>query len=605
MATATLIPLVLLWLSLGFGVVCGGVVAYFVLSAPLAAVRAALDQTYADALGTGAKLAERLRTVEVAKQRNRALLVSPAAVTLVALINFPGAQRGLVDVGVATTGGNPVVLAVLALAAGVALRAVVAVAEIGLLEGAFGAVAKTGTRILEAVGDTRIDQAALAEHARAARNEERYRANLGSAFELKQIELGEVGIFRDLAWNFEPGVNILLGRNGYGKSFLLRLIVACLTNDTQRLNELTSPAGGPQRMLLYLTRNSEAASIERKGALLESDCGKIPVLAIPDSRFISRAKPSVSSEGDDYADLARYGAQHFLWDLPYETSIQTVMAQMCIDYLARRGRSGPPRSPQLDLASALVRDLSGEGFAFHEIKQAGSARFGVMVETDSSPGRPIPIQQASQGTLSVVAIAALVYQFLRSVHPDAEEAQVCERRAIVFIDEVDAHLHPAWQRKIVYLLRQRFPQVQFILTAHSPLVVAGCGPGEVSVLRREGDGLKVVEFQKGFIGARPEDIYRELFEIEELDAAFLGQQARLPELPRLRRELEDLKTEAAPDAGLVSRMEQTVESIARTKVEKEPRLERDDLVRENEQLRRQLAAERTRDARSIDPRSTS
>lgn len=42
---------------------------------------------------------------------------------------------------------------------------------------------------------------------------------------------------------------------------------------------------------------------------------------------------------------------------------------------------------------------------------------------------------------------------------------------VVLIDEIDLHLHPKWQRQIVPKLRQLFPEVQFVLTTHSPMVL--------------------------------------------------------------------------------------------------------------------------------------
>jgi predicted ATP-binding protein involved in virulence len=55
---------------------------------------------------------------------------------------------------------------------------------------------------------------------------------------------------------------------------------------------------------------------------------------------------------------------------------------------------------------------------------------------------------------------------------------------IVLIDEVDLHLHPSWQQQmIVGLLRQAFPQVQFIVTTHSPQVLSTVPPESIRVLR--------------------------------------------------------------------------------------------------------------------------
>jgi predicted ATP-dependent endonuclease of OLD family len=45
--------------------------------------------------------------------------------------------------------------------------------------------------------------------------------------------------------------------------------------------------------------------------------------------------------------------------------------------------------------------------------------------------------------------------------------------ALVLIDEVDAHMHPRWQQVLVRRLKQVFPNVQFIASTHSPLIVGG------------------------------------------------------------------------------------------------------------------------------------
>jgi hypothetical protein len=69
-----------------------------------------------------------------------------------------------------------------------------------------------------------------------------------------------------------------------------------------------------------------------------------------------------------------------------------------------------------------------------------------------------------------------------------------EEPAIVLIDEIDLHLHPSWQRKLLKSLSEIFKNTQFIATAHSPLVVQAAGDVDANVvlLRREGDQTVVV-----------------------------------------------------------------------------------------------------------------
>jgi predicted ATP-binding protein involved in virulence len=54
-----------------------------------------------------------------------------------------------------------------------------------------------------------------------------------------------------------------------------------------------------------------------------------------------------------------------------------------------------------------------------------------------------------------------------------EEDDPIGRYALVLMDEIDAHMHPLWQRILVTHLKEIFPDVQFIATTHSPLVISG------------------------------------------------------------------------------------------------------------------------------------
>jgi energy-coupling factor transporter ATP-binding protein EcfA2 len=63
--------------------------------------------------------------------------------------------------------------------------------------------------------------------------------------------------------------------------------------------------------------------------------------------------------------------------------------------------------------------------------------------------------------------------------------------AIVLVDEIDLHLHPRWQRTIMDFLTDRFPNTQFIVTAHSPLVVQAAQNANIVLLRREGDRVVI------------------------------------------------------------------------------------------------------------------
>lgn len=495
-------------------------------------------------------------------------------------------------------------LAGLGFGAGAAVVGVVITGVLIFARTRYRIMRKFRREVIGSLGEDKLKHVDVARQAKRERAEFLLERNLGATFVIKQLVFSNVGIFKELSWQPSPGINVMLGRNGYGKSYLLRLMVGLLSYDNDRLAELVGNMGRGFNMSLKLLRDDKPVEIEHDGTAFDESTGKVPLLAIPDSRFINRAEGSVAAEGGKYeadgdssADLARHGAHHFLYDRPFDATIQMVLAEMCIQAIGVRGMKKRrsieyPESPQLKLIEDVMYALSGDKFRFRRISAIGGARFAIMLDTEASPGQPISIQKASQGTLSVIAIFGLVYQYLRKLYSDVPERRLCEQKAIVLIDEVDAHLHPVWQRKIVHLLRQRFPNIQFILTAHSPLVVAGCSYGEVSVLKWVGESLQVVEFQHDFVGTSVDDIYRDIFDVGERDETFLQYYAQLPIVRDLEKELTALRSEPNVDQERIDRAEEELSLIKRTHKKEEEDLQLEALQRENEQLKRQLSAAR-------------
>ena len=58
---------------------------------------------------------------------------------------------------------------------------------------------------------------------------------------------------------------------------------------------------------------------------------------------------------------------------------------------------------------------------------------------------------------------------------------------MVIIDEIEAHLHPSWQRDIPEWLKQHFPQLQFLVSSHSPLIAQAADPNGLFILPLQGD----------------------------------------------------------------------------------------------------------------------
>lgn len=74
-----------------------------------------------------------------------------------------------------------------------------------------------------------------------------FTTNLGREFRLVSLEVEEARFFSAFSWDFSPNFNILLGRNGYGKSYILHAIVALMLADYEAMAEMfPGDAGGQQ-----------------------------------------------------------------------------------------------------------------------------------------------------------------------------------------------------------------------------------------------------------------------------------------------------------------------------------------------------------------------
>ena len=119
------------------------------------------------------------------------------------------------------------------------------------------------------------------------------------------------------------------------------------------------------------------------------------------------------------------------------------------------------------------------------------------------------------------------------------------------IDEIDAHLHPSWQRRIIPALTKHFPRLQLFCSTRSPLMVAGLKAGQVQLLRRDGNGRVTVstnetdiagwtadEILRHFMGVPdPTDIEAEkrLARLQDLQLTRNPTTAEAAELEELRR----------------------------------------------------------------------
>jgi len=92
------------------------------------------------------------------------------------------------------------------------------------------------------------------------------------------------------------------------------------------------------------------------------------------------------------------------------------------------------------------------------------------------PDREVPFRELSDGYRNMLAMVADIAMRCATLNPALMNDATKETPGVVLIDEIDLHLHPKWQRRVVGDLMRAFPKVQFIATTHSPFIIQSLPP---------------------------------------------------------------------------------------------------------------------------------
>lgn len=97
----------------------------------------------------------------------------------------------------------------------------------------------------------------------------------------------------------------------------------------------------------------------------------------------------------------------------------------------------------------------------------------------------IPLNQLSDGYRCTLCLIADIAYRMAVLNPQLSDDVLKKTKGIVFIDEVDLHLHPAWQQRILKDLTSIFPEVQFVVTTHAAAVIQSVQSDNLMILKDE------------------------------------------------------------------------------------------------------------------------
>jgi len=195
---------------------------------------------------------------------------------------------------------------------------------------------------------------------------------------------------------------------------------------------------------------------------------------------------------------------------------------------------------ELDLILELLRDeLMPNGMTIKRVDDAG------LWLVDSN-GVELSWGEMSDGYRSALALLTDILRHLSYANEDKGLCSVLAHddkgrlrvtcSGVILIDEIDAHLHPEWQQLIGFWLKKHFPNIQFLVTTHSPIICQAADPNGLFVLPEPGSekeprAMTEEEYNK-IIASRPDTIL--------LTPAFGLQNTRSPVAVNARAEYASL-----------------------------------------------------------------
>lgn len=318
-----------------------------------------------------------------------------------------------------------------------------------------------------------------------------------------RLKLANVRAIEAAEFRFQPGVNLIVGINGVGKTSVLDALGVCLSAVTKRVNKLR---GRVEAFNLDDIRIGAAA--------LTVECGVR--IGSQDYFYLIHKPRAASTLQEKKAGMPREQVHEtperaeFLGEAPAPVSDRELGGRPLAVLFSTNRAVSTDRAPGKGVAAGGVAAAFADAFANRELRLG---EFGAWMKVQESlrrerqaagrvldacqdtvarflPGywnlrldgedRPrlsidrgattIPVRQLSDGERGTLALVLDLTRRLAQANPGLDDP-AAEAEAIVLIDEIDLHLHPRWQRQIVHNLTTAFPRCQFIATTHSPQVI--------------------------------------------------------------------------------------------------------------------------------------
>lgn len=324
---------------------------------------------------------------------------------------------------------------------------------------------------------------------------------------LNSISIQNFRCFKDITIDFHKQLTVIVGSNGSGKTAVLDAIAPTLASIVSKTMLLkisyfernsfsTKDIHGGDKTILpcFIFKLGEVQDhFNHKVMFTKNSDGRLS-LDLGSSYVSYLMSNNKSKDIDNFILFVYYKAKRFIADTPSRPLLDTTLKSAYTNMLSQD--IDVPLSlawfDSKDAEQARERDEDGNrDYIIAELDAVKKAIENVLQEyinprmkgtppelvisKKNDPKAIVSLTQLSDGYRTMLALVMDVARRMAIANAEEYNKQgkcVLESPAIILIDEVDLHLHPSWQQRVLPDLMRTFPNAQFIVTTHSPQVIS-------------------------------------------------------------------------------------------------------------------------------------
>ncbi len=296
---------------------------------------------------------------------------------------------------------------------------------------------------------------------------------------INTLTIEGIGGIKFLKLELDENMNIICGPNGIGKTTILEVIAHIFSNGQTNIlkRNVNSEIG---KIIIEIDNNGSKQSktiqfdtfVPEKPTLITGALNQLSsgLISLKTARIFQYQ--SLQSVNKDTSK-----ANNELWnDAINGVNLSDIKNWFVNRYLysAHKGALSAEQLNNYELAKSCFSFLDSS-FTFSKVDASSNE---IMVDT---PSGEIYYEYLSSGFKSIISI---LFGIIKEIEFRFTDPRINAKdfQGIILIDEIELHLHPAWQGKIVDVLLKVFPLVQFVTSTHSPHVIQTAEPNQIIAL---------------------------------------------------------------------------------------------------------------------------